>query len=79
MTEDGSYILAGHTEGNWNGERNGGRDFAAVKLDAGGKEVWKWQVRETYPQISPRTVEQLWYRISQSIAHSIKMTKLLQA
>ena len=51
MTEDGSYILAGHTEGNWNGERNGGRDFAAVKLDAGGKEVWKWQVRETYPQI----------------------------
>ena len=51
MTEDGSYILAGRTEGNWNVEPNGEEDFAAVKLDPDRNEVWRWQVRETYPQI----------------------------
>lgn len=41
---DGSTVLAGFTEGNWEGETNGNRDFAAVSLDADGKEMWRYQV-----------------------------------
>ena len=43
---DGSVVLAGMTSGGWNGTNGGERwDFAAVKLDATGREVWRWQVR----------------------------------
>ena len=43
---DGSIVLAGVTEGAWRGAHAGGlRDFCAVKLDADGGEVWRWQVR----------------------------------
>ena len=41
---DGSVILAGHTKGAWNGPNDGSNDFAAVKLDANGTVVWRWQV-----------------------------------
>ena len=44
-TGDGSTVLAGYTEGFWNGTNNGLEDFAAVKLDADGTAEWKWQVR----------------------------------
>lgn len=45
MGEDGSVVLAGSTEGSWDGERAGDvSDFAAVKLNADGEEVWRWQV-----------------------------------
>ncbi|CAN0000522.1 unnamed protein product, partial [Laminaria digitata] len=40
----GSVFLTGTTEGNWSGTSVGGVDFIACKLDANGKEVWRWQV-----------------------------------
>ena len=44
--QDGSIVLAGVTEGSWQGAHLGGtNDFAAVKLDADGVEVWRWQVK----------------------------------
>lgn len=44
MVDNGSVVLAGLTTGNWSGENAGVVDFAAVKLDAEGVEVWRWQV-----------------------------------
>lgn len=42
---DGSVFLAGYTLGNW-GDVNAGRsDFAVVKIDADGNEIWRLQVR----------------------------------
>lgn len=44
-TGDGSVVLAGYTCGEWSGDLTGEEcDFAAVKLDANGTEVWRWQV-----------------------------------
>ncbi|CAM9360961.1 unnamed protein product [Scytosiphon promiscuus] len=40
---DGSYFLAGFTSGNWNGANSGESDWATVKLDADGTEVWRYQ------------------------------------
>lgn len=37
-------MLAGRTDGNWNGTNDGYFDAAAVKLDADGKVLWRWQV-----------------------------------
>lgn len=48
ITEDGSFILAGSTDGDWGTVSSGGHDFAAVKLDADGNELWRWQVREDF-------------------------------
>lgn len=45
MGHDGSVVLAGVTAGPWRGSHAGGAfDFAAVKLDSSGDEVWRWQV-----------------------------------
>ena len=44
LTHNNSVVLAGYTYGNWNGNVGGG-DFAAVKLDSEGNELWRWQVR----------------------------------
>ena len=53
MTEDGSFVMGGKTTGDWSEVgSSGGSDFAAVKLDADGKEVWKWQVRGSCLQVS---------------------------
>lgn len=41
---DGTVILGGFTFGNWSGLGSGLSDFALVALDAGGEEVWRWQV-----------------------------------
>lgn len=38
-------MLAGETYGNWGGDNAGAADFAAVKLDSDGVEVWRYQVR----------------------------------
>lgn len=46
-TEDGGFVLAGRTDGTWNTTSSGGLDFAAVKLDVDGNELWRWQVRES--------------------------------
>lgn len=45
MGQDGSVVLAGVTTGTWSDSYIGGTyDFAAVKLDSSGDEVWRWQV-----------------------------------
>lgn len=44
VAEDSSVVLAGDTTNSWAGESAGGIDLAAVKVDADGKEVWRWQV-----------------------------------
>lgn len=41
---DDSVVMAGHTMGTWGGSIRGEEDFAVVKLDAGGNEIWRWQV-----------------------------------
>lgn len=41
---DGSIVVAGSTEGDWNGDLVGTRDFMAVALDDDGEELWRWQV-----------------------------------
>ena len=43
-TINGTFVLAGITYGDWNGANAGDRDFAALKLDADGNVIWKWQV-----------------------------------
>ena len=43
--DNGSVILVGTTYGNWSETNQGGGDFAAVKLDANGSVLWRWQVR----------------------------------
>lgn len=42
--KDGSVVLAGGSEGGFSGDSKGQRDFVVVKLDADGKELWRWQV-----------------------------------
>ncbi|CAM9529226.1 unnamed protein product [Hapterophycus canaliculatus] len=42
-TEDEGVVLAGFTDGTWSGDNAGGSDFAAVKLDSDGVEVWRYQ------------------------------------
>lgn len=44
-----SIVLAGHTYDHWNGTDIGFRDFAAVKLDLDGQEMWRWQVGLHFP------------------------------
>lgn len=41
---DDSVVLAGYSSGNWSGILVGRADFAAVRLDADGNELWRWQV-----------------------------------
>lgn len=43
---DGSIFLGGGTYGDWNAVIAGDADFAAIKLDADGAQVWKWQVMD---------------------------------
>lgn len=47
VEEDGSVIIAGGSRGDWGGPNAGSGDFAAVKLDENGDEVWRWQVTRT--------------------------------
>lgn len=41
---DGSILLAGDTDGDWDGVSAGEWDFVMVALSAGGEELWRWQV-----------------------------------
>ena len=43
---DGSVFITGHTSGVWSIRSSGGADFAAIKLDEHGVEVWRWQVTQ---------------------------------
>lgn len=38
-----TVVLAGFTEGDFSAQNLGGADFAAVKLDADGQQLWSWQ------------------------------------
>lgn len=42
--DDGSFVLAGLTDGEWGDSFDDSSDFAAVKLDENGNELWRWQV-----------------------------------
>ena len=42
--DNDSVVLAGYTSGSWSGITVGQADAAAVKLDANGNELWRWQV-----------------------------------
>ena len=46
IAEDGSILVAFRTDGDWDGVNVGRDDFAAVKLDANGTEIWRWQVSQ---------------------------------
>lgn len=57
MLEDGSTVLAGSTNGDWNAANAGDDDFAACKLDVDGTLLWKWQVTEGWCLIDVRPPE----------------------
>lgn len=38
------FVFAGFTQGSWDGTLAGVADMAAVKLDAEGNELWRYQV-----------------------------------
>lgn len=42
--QDGSIVMAGSSAGAWTTKHDGLGDFVAVKLDANGTELWRWQV-----------------------------------
>lgn len=44
VQDDGNIVLGGFTDGDWDGQNAGGFDFAVVALDAGGRQLWRWQV-----------------------------------
>lgn len=44
MTSDENIVLSGVTWGDFDGMQIGSYDAAAVKLDADGKELWRYQV-----------------------------------
>lgn len=58
MADDGSFVIAGQSSGNFTGidsidvelESN----FAAIKLDSEGDEVWRWQVRSYSTVVATR-------------------------
>lgn len=41
--DDGSVMLAGRTSVDWSGTNAGEYDFAAVKVDGDGQEIWRWK------------------------------------
>lgn len=53
LAEDGSAVLAGLAYGDWDGESSGFTDFAAVKVDRDGRELWRWQVSSSPKRGSP--------------------------
>lgn len=40
---DGSIVLGGITDGDWDGDLSGIVDICAVALDEDGEELWRWQ------------------------------------
>lgn len=44
MAENGSVIAVGQTGGDWDGVNAGSDDFVALRLDADGEEIWRYQV-----------------------------------
>ena len=44
--DDESVVLTGHTNGLWSIASSGATDWAAVKLDENGNELWRWLVTQ---------------------------------
>ncbi|CAN0401618.1 unnamed protein product, partial [Scytosiphon promiscuus] len=44
VQSDGTIVLGGSTEGDFDGSNAGGNDFVIVALDDDGNEIWRWQV-----------------------------------
>lgn len=44
MGDDGSVVVAGQTDGDWDIPNLGHGDMAAFKLDVDGTLLWRWQV-----------------------------------
>ncbi|CAN0369757.1 unnamed protein product, partial [Ectocarpus sp. 12 AP-2014] len=40
---DGSIVIGGITDGDWDGELTGYADFFSVALDEDGSELWRFQ------------------------------------
>lgn len=45
LTADGNIVLSGRTLGDFDGEQVGFYDAVAVKLNADGEELWRYQVK----------------------------------
>lgn len=58
---DDSIVLVGATSGDWAGATAGETDFAAVKVDSNGKEVWRWQASAPAQKINYQI--HVWYII----------------
>lgn len=44
VDDDDSFVVVGHTTQDFGGVSAGSFDFIAIRLDADGNEVWRWQV-----------------------------------
>ena len=44
LESTGTHVFYGITRGDWSGTNAGGYDWAALKVDAQGDILWKWQV-----------------------------------
>lgn len=42
--EDDSVVLGGSTSRDWAGTNASSVDFAVIKIDWDGNEIWRWQV-----------------------------------
>lgn len=39
-----TFVIVGHSTGDWNGKNSGSGDMIATKLDIDGNVLWRWQV-----------------------------------
>ena len=46
VDSDDTVVLTAYTAGGWGSSSSGEFDFAAVKLDENGVELWRWQVTQ---------------------------------
>lgn len=46
VLDDGSILLSGFTADSFAGKNIGSYDVAAIKLDANGNEIWRYQVSD---------------------------------
>lgn len=62
VESDGSVYMVGNTQGEWAKAHSGDSDFAAVKLDEDGRELWRWQVSRMGEMLTrgSRTRPSLW-------------------
>lgn len=73
IADDESIVLAGTTHGSWGSNNAGTSDFAAVKLNSTGQEVWRWQAS---PSCGGR---HSWSRVNKLERTSLRRTCICQA